>query len=139
MKKFFYVSMVVAGIFSACSSNDKPQEAVVVEQNILPLREVKDINIFVEQIKASPEWLKMVEEKAKQQSISLDSMLMIDAVYLQTEDAEIVKIENDIIKNQEWLDLVKKKAQTNGISLDEAIRSDANFMFQENKKSSSQQ
>lgn len=141
MKKSVIALVIFSTTFVACVSEKTNSESTTQQEQVetLPLREVKDINIFVEQIKSSPEWLKVVEEKAKQQSISLDSMLMIDAVYLQTEDAEIVKIENEIIQNQEWLDLVKKKAQANGISIDDAIRSDANFMFQENKKSNTQQ
>lgn len=140
MKNYFIITVIGVVLYSCKSDTTSEETTTQLEQvETLPLREVKEISFFVEQIKASPEWLKMVEEKAKQQAISLDSMLMIDATFLQNEEVEIVKIENDIIKNNEWLEVVKKKAQENGISLDEAIRSDANFMFQENKKSNSQQ
>jgi len=134
MKKSIIALAVISTTLIACLSETTPTENTTQQVETLPLREVKDINFFVEQIKSNPEWLQMVEEKAKQQSIPLDSMLLIDAAYLQTEDVEIVKIENEIINSPEWIELVKKKAAEQGLSLDEMIRADATFNYQESLK-----
>ncbi|MDP3914935.1 MAG: hypothetical protein Q8R96_14475 [Bacteroidota bacterium] len=40
------------------------------------------INEFIEAIKNSPEWLEQVKAKAIQKNISLDSMIMLDAIYM---------------------------------------------------------
>ncbi len=135
MKKSIIALAVISTTFVACLSETTNTETENTTQQVetLPLREVKDINFFVEQIKANPEWLTTVEEKAKQQAISLDSMLVLDATYLQLQDVEVVKIEHEIINNPEWLALVKQKAQEQGLSLDEMIRADAVFMNEQNK------
>lgn len=133
MKKSIIALAVISTTLIACLSETTPTENTTEQVETLPLREVKDISFFVEQIKASPEWLKTVEEKAKQQAISLDSMLVLDATYLQLQDVEIVKIENEIINNPEWLTLVKQKAQEQGLSVDDMIRADAVFMHEQNK------
>lgn len=139
MKKIFYITLIGTSLLTACASNNEPKETVVIEQETLPLREVKNKMFFIEQIKVDSLWLKTIEDKAKERSISLEEMIQIDAEYLQNEDAQIVKIENDIIRNPEWLDLVKKKAREQGASLDDVIRADANFMYQESKKATAQQ
>ena len=121
-------------LFSCQSGEDKESSSVTVESEVLPLREIKEVGVFITQIKADSVWFKSIEEKAKKQSISIDSMLIIDATFLQGQDAEIVKIENDIIHNPEWLASVKQKALDKKITLDEMIRSDAEFMFYQKAK-----
>lgn len=135
MKKSIIALAVISTTFVACLSETTNTETENTTQQVetLPQREVKDISFFVEQIKSNPEWLKIVEEKAKQQVISLDSMLVLDATYLQLEDVEIVKIENEIVNNPEWLALVKQKAQEQGLSVDDMIRADAAYMHEQNK------
>lgn len=131
MKKAIISLFVIGTAFVGCLSEPTNTETTVEQIETLPLREVKELNYFIEQIKANPEWLSEVEGKAKQQSIPLDSMFIIDATYLQAQDIEIVKIENEIINSPEWLDLVKKKAEEQGLSLDEMIRADAAYNFQQ--------
>ncbi len=47
----------------------------------------KKIEQYISQIRNSPEWLEAVQEKADKKGISLDSMLLLDAIYLlETED-----------------------------------------------------
>jgi hypothetical protein len=40
------------------------------------------IDGFVKAIKSSPEWLKQVEAKAIEKNISLDSMILLDAIWM---------------------------------------------------------
>jgi len=134
MKKTIISLFFVGSIVIGCSSgNNESTDASIQLIETLPLREVKDISIFIEQIKADSAWLNMVEKKAEEQGIPFEEMIKMDAQYLIELDIQIVQIENDIINNPEWLALVKQKAQEQGISLDDAIRADAEYMFNTRK------
>jgi hypothetical protein len=43
------------------------------------------INEYIQAIKNSPEWLEQVKEKAIKKNISLDSMIVLDAIYMTDE------------------------------------------------------
>jgi len=38
--------------------------------------------VFIQAIKNTPEWLEKVNKKAIEKNISLDSMIMLDAIYM---------------------------------------------------------
>lgn len=133
MKKSLIVASIMLGLIS-CNSNNMPEETATKIEESIPLREVKPKKFFIDQIKNDSSWFYLIVEKAKQQNISVDEMLVIDATYIENRDAEIVKIENDIIRNPEWLNIVKQKAIDQKISLDDMIRADASYMFEESKK-----
>lgn len=134
MKKPILTVLISSSLLVGCLVDGPNIETPAQEVKILPLREVKDINFYIEQIKADSSWMDMIEEKAKKLGISVDEMLKIDAEYLEIQEVEIVKIENDIIKNADWLELIKQKAIERKVSLDEMIRIDATFVYQEKIK-----
>lgn len=134
MKKILYIALIGSSVLTSCSSNNEPQETVVVQQEILPLREVKDINVFIEQIKADSNWSNLISKKAEENKKTFDEMITIDAQYLQNEDIEIVKIENEIIQNEGWLNTIRQKAKSQNVDLNQAIRADAEFMYNERLK-----
>lgn len=124
----------------SCQSNDNSEKK---DPNIkteieLPLREVTTKEVFINVIKSDSNWLFSVEQKAKDQNKSIEEMLNVDAEFMVVRDAEIVKIENDIIRNPEWLKSVKQKAKDQKISLDEMIKADATFMYEEGQKEKKQ-
>ncbi len=134
MKKPILTVLISSSLLVGCLVDGPNIKTSTQEVKILPLREVKDINFYIEQIKADSSWMDMIEEKAKKLGISVDEMLKIDAEYLEIQEVEIVKIENDIIKNADWLELIKQKAIERKVSLDEMIRIDATFVYQEKIK-----
>lgn len=135
MKKSIIALAVISTTFVACLSEKTNTETENTTQQVetLPLREVKEISFFVEQIKADSAWMNLITTKAKEANVSVDEMINLDAQYLVSQDVEVVKIENEIINNPEWLTLVKQKAQEQGLSLDEMIRADAVYMNEQNK------
>ncbi|MBN2683482.1 MAG: hypothetical protein JXR58_13390 [Bacteroidales bacterium] len=108
------------------------------------------LEIYVQQIKDNPTWLKKVEEKAKEQNISLDEMIKKDANWCLEDDLKngkikIAGIEKDeeiavqaiikeIKKNPKWLKHIEEKAKKEGKNIDEAIRDDAVWTYKDRQK-----
>lgn len=133
--KFNTLILGITIVLFSCQSDEVKEATSVAKGNEeLPMREIKTTEELISVIKADSAWLFMVTEKAKDQNIPLDQMLKIDAEFMKIQDAEIVKIENDIIRNPEWLKTVKQKALEQKISVDDMIRIDATFMYDESKK-----
>ena len=57
------------------SSGWKPGHTLAIDRQ-------SKINGYIEAIKNSPEWLEQVKAKAIQKNISLDSMILLDAIYM---------------------------------------------------------
>ena len=47
-----------------------------------------ELNIYIENIKNDPNWMKHIEEKAIQRGISIDEMILIDANYMLNQDKQ---------------------------------------------------
>lgn len=97
----------------------------------LPLREVQTLEFFINRVKSDSTWMYLTEQKANERGITLEEMLKMEGQFLLEQDAEIVKIENEIIKSPEWLEFVSKKAEEQGTTVDSMIRNDANYMYLE--------
>ncbi len=134
MKKIVYTILIISFCLTACVSETSETETIIPKQEQLPLREIKDINVFVEQIKADSNWSSLISKKADEAGKTFDEMITIDAQYLQDMDAEIVTIENEIIQNEEWLNTIRQKAESQNVNLNQAIRADAEFMYNERLK-----
>lgn len=134
-KNVLVIGVLSLSLFSCVSENSSSDQTVIVSaEEVLPLREVKDLTHFVNQIKSDSAWMVMMESKAKDRSVSIDEVINMDAKYLQDQDIEIVKVENDVIKNAEWMALVKQKSQEQGLSIDEVIRAEASFVFKQKQE-----
>lgn len=135
MKKLILNTLLITSILTSCKNELKNTEKVNEKiKEEIPLREIKSKEYFIEIIKKDSIWMVSINQKAKERNISVDKMLTIDAEYMVARDAEIVKIENDIIRDSVWLDLVKKKAEKQGLKLEEMLTNDATFMYEEKLK-----
>ncbi|MCC7332667.1 MAG: hypothetical protein IT232_08675 [Flavobacteriales bacterium] len=135
MKKFILNTLLITSVLISCKNEDENTERINEKiKEEISLREIKSKEYFIEIIKKDSIWMESINQKAKERNISVDEMLTIDAEYMVARDAEIVKIENDIIRDTVWLDLVKKKAEKQGLKLDEMLTNDATFMYEEKLK-----
>ncbi len=129
-----YLLIISLALFSCSNSENNDQSINNEIQTPIPLREVKTLDAIIAQIKADTAWYKLVETKAKEQNLPIDTVLLGDAKYMEVIEAEVVKIENDIIQSPEWFELVSKKAKEEGVSIDERIKTEASWVNEENKK-----
>ena len=104
------------------------------EEILVPHLEVKKADFYVNKITNDSAWYWKVEEKSAQQGVPVDEMIQRDANFLARQDAEVVKIANDIIDNKTWLEAVNQKAESQGRPLEEMIRADAYYMFTQKQK-----
>jgi hypothetical protein len=134
MKKILLPVFVLGFTITSClTENPTTDNQINNNETVsLPLREVQTLEFFINRVKSDSTWMYLTEEKAKKQGITLDEMLKLEGQFLLDQDAAIVKIENEIIKNPEWLEFVSKKAEEQGTTLDSMIRNDANYMYLEN-------
>ncbi|MBN1598161.1 MAG: hypothetical protein JW894_07690 [Bacteroidales bacterium] len=103
---------------------------------------VKNIRYYKKAILNTPEWYENIKEKATDRGISVDSMMVIDALFLiESEKAKTRKVIKDvdyfkkaIYSSPEWLEKIKKKAKRKGISTDSMVVLDAIFLVEEEKK-----
>lgn len=58
------------------------QDSALMKQAISAAERQKKIEGFINAIKSTPEWLESVKKKAIEKNISLDSMILLDAIYM---------------------------------------------------------
>jgi hypothetical protein len=108
------------------------------------------IDHYKKLILENPAWLKQVENKAIEQKVSLDEMILRDATWCFNEDnkngkirvaipqeemdKEIEKIIDEIKKSPEWLKQIEKKAKENNKTLEEMMREDALWLLNQKQK-----
>lgn len=134
LMKNYLLSIFTIALFSCSNIENNEQPTNNEVQTPVPLREVKTLEAIIAQIKADTAWYKLIETKAKEQNLSVDSVLLGDAKYMEVIESEVVKIENQIIQSPEWFDLVSKKAKEEGVSIDERLKTEASWVNEENKK-----
>jgi len=130
-----YLVLILTIVLFSCSNNENNEQSTNnTTPTPIPLKEVKSLEAIIAQIKADTAWYKLIEVKAKEQGLPVDTVLLGDAKYMGVIEVEIVKIENQIIQSPEWFELVSKKAKEQGISIDEVLRTEASWTNDENKK-----
>lgn len=133
MKKYLSLILTIATI--SCSNIESENQTTTNEtQTPVPLREVKSLDAIIAQIKGDTSWYKLIETKAQEQGLPVDTVLINDAKYMETIEAEVVNIENQIIQSPEWFELVSNKAKEKGVTIDEQLRTEASWVNEENKK-----
>lgn len=134
LMKNYLLSIFTIALFSCSNIENNEQPTNNEVQLPVPLREVKTLDAIIAQIKADTAWYKLIETKAKEQNLPVDSVLLGDAKYMEVIEAEVVKIENQIIETPEWFELVSNKAKEKGVSIDEQLKTEASWVNEENKK-----
>ena len=135
MKNYFIASLIISSTLFGCLEENPNSEVTQVQTELeFPLREVKTLNFYVDQIKGDTVWMKTISEKASKAGVSIEEMIKIDAEYIEFQEAEIVKIENQIITDKKWLDMVKQKATEQNVTVEEMIRADAYYIYQKNNE-----
>lgn len=93
------------------------------------LKEIKEL------IKSVPDWLGQIEKKAKERSISVDSMLTLDALWYFRQKGPVIKkitiqdVKNSIDLSPEWAAGIEKDAKERNISIDSAKMENAIWFF----------
>ncbi len=150
MKKQFWavlLLMVSVSFFSCSDVQDDETDEVKIEKTY-----EERVNEIREAIRKNPEWLANIEKKAKEQNISVDSMMLLDARWLVddqdgkhldpsvlnkvTADTTNVQqrirdMESKIRKDAKWMDEVNRKAKERNITVDSMIKADAIWMVDE--------
>jgi len=86
------------------------------------------LNFYSTKIKNDKQWLKSIEEKAIQNNISTDEMILLDAKWLCKQD--IIKYYTDSIgRDSIWKSNTIIKANKNNIPLDSMMYIEAEYMF----------
>lgn len=93
------------------------------------IREPKSKAFFIERIKESPEWIKLIEDKARSAKIPLDAMILLDAEYLEYEDKELIKIESEILKNKDLCEELKNRAESKNTLFSEELTGEAKKIY----------
>lgn len=125
MKKYFNIIIVIgSNILTGCN-DDSLNEKIITKQEALPLREVKEIGYFIEQITSDSSMYYNVLKNANQQNRPVNEILKEDAAVLESEYADVIRIENLIIKNPSWFEEVQNKATQERMSIDSAIKREA--------------
>ena len=94
------------------------------------------INAIIEEIKKTPQWMADIKIKAREKSISIDEMILLDAEYIYKTDygrEEVVRLTNDtkqrILNTPEWVEQIKIKAKENNVSFEEMLELDAKYIY----------
>lgn len=98
----------------------------------------KELNEIISVITKSDSWMKDIQRKSKENKISVDSMLVLDAHwYFQNRGPinngiTIEEVIQSAYDNPNWLNSIKEKAEKNRISVDSMVKLDAAwFMIHE--------
>lgn len=150
MKKHFWavlMLMVSVSFFSCSDVQDDETDEVKIEKTY-----EERVNEIRESIRKNPEWLANIEKKAKEQNISVDSMILLDARWLvddqdgkhldpsvlnkTTADTTNVQqrirdMESKIRKDAKWMEEINRKAKERNITADSMIKADAIWMVDE--------
>lgn len=65
--------------------NTHLQDSINQKPSVASQERKRKIDVFINSIKSTPEWLESVRKKAIQKNISLDSMILLDAIYMTDE------------------------------------------------------
>jgi hypothetical protein len=96
---------------------------------------LQQINKQIEIIKKDSVWYSSIKQKSIEQSIPIDSMLIIDATWILNEnnvspiDTNLLKVIDRINSDSLWLNKIKTKAEKNKISVDDQILLDAEWVI----------
>lgn len=90
------------------------------------------VKIYINKIKSDPDWMKGISKKAKENNISEDEQVRVDAEWLiKQEKGDLMErikwYINEIKSDPEWLEAIKKKANEKNIPLEDMIRQDAQW------------
>jgi hypothetical protein len=97
------------------------------------------VNYYLKRIYTSIEWLNQVKEKAHENGISLEQMVMIDAKYMYDvylsenrvqENLSVDYYIKEILKDKDWREQIVGKAEEKGVSFSEMVLVDAKYMFE---------
>ena len=125
MKKYFNITIVIGfNILTGCN-DDSLNEKIITKQEYLPLREVKEVRYFIEQIKSDSSTYYNIVKKANQKNKPVEELIEEEAEVLESRYADIIRIENLIIKNPTWFEEVQNKAKQEKMSIDSAIKREA--------------
>jgi hypothetical protein len=127
---------------------DKAREGIYVEikpeyetkeNNIVPSEE-KLLNLISENIKKDSVEFSLLELKAEETEISIDSLIMLEAKEIYSQDSTEFKkeliIQNLVLSlknNKDLIDQIEKKAKKRDISIDSMIVLDAIWLYENNK------
>jgi len=95
----------------------------------------RTIKSYIDEIKASPKWLKIIKNKAKQNRILEKDQIIKDAIYMakhqtpQTNHKELEQIISDIKSDSKWYNKICKKATQNNISIEQQLKIDAEWVL----------
>jgi hypothetical protein len=91
-------------------------------------------------IRSNQAYMNQVAEKAKKYHLTLDEMILQEAMRLSNEETEKVEMEQSLAQNEKnirndknWMKAEMEKAKKFGISLDEMIRRDAKWIYGQKK------
>lgn len=124
MKSYAIKILIISFNVLSCN-NEQLHEKTFANQEVLPLREVKERDFFINQIKSDSVMYYDVVKKADQHHKPLRDILIEEAEILESKYADIIRIENLIIKNHKWFEEIQNKAKQEKISIDSAIKKEA--------------
>ncbi len=97
-------------------------------------------------IRSNEDWMADVHRKAQLNTISVDSMITLDAIWAIRDDESLKKkyqekpdfkeirvIKNKMLKNDKWMEIITKKARNQNVSVDSMMTIDANWMINPEK------
>ncbi|MDP2386909.1 MAG: hypothetical protein Q8M29_11095 [Bacteroidota bacterium] len=102
------------------------------------------------EIRNNKDWMLQIVKKAKENKVSVEEMIGLDAKFMLDEkkkkgkdnglsDEQWLKnCKNEIRNNKDWMLQIEKKAKQNKVSVEEMIELDAKFMLSEKKKKEGQ-
>lgn len=128
MKKYFVKILIISlNLLTGCNNENLNEKMVFKETEVvpLPLREIKEIDYFIRQIKLdSTKYFNIVKD-AHRRNRPVKEILKEEAEAIESRCANIIRIENLIIKNPTWFEEIQNKAKQERMSIDSAIKREA--------------
>jgi len=94
------------------------------------------IQNIIEEINNTPGWLNDIKKKAKNNNISIEQQIKMDALYIYDVDygrKEVIELTEEtktrIFNTPEWIEQIKKKAKEKNLSFEEMVELDAKYIY----------
>lgn len=126
MKKYLVKILLISlNLLAGCNNESLNEKMVFKEIKTVPLREIKEIDYFIRQIKLDSSKYFNIVKDAYRRNRPIKEILKEEAEALESRYADIIRIENLIIKNPAWLEEIQNKAKQEKMSIDSAIKREA--------------
>ncbi len=93
----------------------------------------KTKDYFIKQIEQDSNWLNSIKIKAKETGNNVERMIELDAMFMEHEELEIIKIEHEMVDDTTQFNIIREIAKSTRKSINDVLTEKATKKYMENK------